>query len=207
MSHIRYLNGIKKELHHIKQGGDDGGYEPTLVILHSNKPGRSFMIPINAMWKYVDPHKYKGEEGTKDADSEDFNRIVVKAREVLTGRGRIVCWQPSKADKHKAIQDLAVCQLAWSFSRGTSILLCTSFNLFKCMQMFDIEPKPQAAAQLLLWIQDALDELKNMPECPEKDAQLVAGEATVFVDGAKVATRDMILSETEVIEQESSVGQ
>ena len=75
----------------------------------------------------------------------------------------------------------------------------------KCLQIFEIDMVPSAAAQLLLWIQDGLDQLKNMPPCPEKVDEVVAGEATVNAGGKKF-TAEIKVSETEVIEQGTVVG-
>src|SRR5208283_3342666 len=120
-------------------------------------------------------------------------------------RGKIICWMPSPEQKGRALADVACCQFAWTFAKGMSLLLCTSYNLSKIMQMFDITPIPQAAAQLLLWIQDGLDHLKDMPPNPEKDEKFVAGEAVMSIDGQKF-TRDMEFTETEVIEQEHGLN-
>jgi hypothetical protein len=213
MAHLSYLGGLKREFHYIKTNGEDGGYEPTLVIFKPAKanmtfdpqrPGKSFMIPLESLWKYID--SYPKDDPARDADREDFQQIADRAQSVINGRGHIVCYRPSPKEKQRAIAEIAACQFAWAFNKGTGILLCTAFNLAIIMQMFDISPLPQAAAQLLMWIQDCLDELKNMPENPEKDEKFCAGEATVFVDGQKIASKDMEFTETEVIMQEQGVN-
>jgi hypothetical protein len=48
-----------------------------------------------------------------------------------------------------------------------------------------------------------LDDLKNMPE-PEKEEQYVGGEADIFVDGKRVATKEMTVSETELVVHENA---
>ena len=56
MSFINYLGGLKKEYHHIKTNAEENpGYEPAMVILHPGKKGKSFIIPIDCFWKYVNP--------------------------------------------------------------------------------------------------------------------------------------------------------
>jgi len=80
-------------------------------------------------------------------------------------------------------------------------LLCTAWNLAKIMQMMEITPNPQAAAQLLLWIQDGLDTLKNMPPCPEDDVVGVGGGMELFADGKKIGSKDMIITETDLAEE------
>jgi hypothetical protein len=77
-------------------------------------------------------------------------------------------------------------------------MLCTSYNLAKCMQMFEIVPLPQAASQLLLWIQDGLDQLKDMPDA-EPDKKMAMGDVTVFEGSTKIGSRDIEVTEAELI--------
>ena len=203
---INRLGGLYRELHYVNVPDSDTGYEPSLVILDRKKKGRSFIIPISAMWKYVDPIDYKEDIVATKADWQDFNEIMIKANQILRGgsKSEFIQVKPSLEDKKEAMMNVAACQFSYAFHKSTSVYLCTGYNLAKCMQMFGISPTVQAAAQLLLWIQSRLDDLKNMPENSEKEEQYVGGEADIFVDGKKVATKEMRVSETELVVHENA---
>ena len=82
----------------------------------------------------------------------------------------------------------AVCiSFAIALNRNTDIMLCTGYNLAICMRICEISPGPEAAAQLLMWIQDGLDHLKNMPPAPE-DVKLSIGEVILFDHGEKIGS-------------------
>ncbi len=201
---INYLGDLYRELHHIKVASDqDGGYEPSLVILNHKHPGKSFIIPLGAMWKYVDCVSYYDDEVTKEADQKEFMNIWIKNRQMLDVHGRLIIWGEVEKQRKEAIENIAACKFAYAFHNGTKVMLCTGYNLAKCMQMFDISPVPQAAAQLLLWIQSRLDDLKNMPLSPEKEDTFVAGEVIVSVDGHKTS-KDLTLTETDLVLETNS---
>jgi hypothetical protein len=194
MSHINLLGGLKKEFHHIKkQTNESGGdYEPAMVILKHELKGRSFIIPLEAMWKYIDPSDNR-DEALLSSDRMEFAKI--KAGAIWDLEHPLM-----PAHRDKAAAGLACCMFAEAFAKGMGFLLCTSWNLAKIMQMMEIPPSPQAAAQLLLWIQDGLDTLKNMPPCPEDEIVGTAGEVTLFADGEKVANKELVITETDIAE-------
>jgi hypothetical protein len=198
---INWIGGLHRELHYVHSPDIEGGYEPALFILHYEKKGRSFVIPIGAIWKYMDPIHYKGDEVAMRSDWKEFNNIVIKANRVLRGGSPsdLIAVKPNLSDQKEAVETLSACNFAYLLHKSTGIYLCTSYNLARCMQMFEINPTPQAAAQLLLWIQSRLEDLKNMPENPEKEDQYVGGEASVLVDGEKVVTKEMTVSETDLV--------
>lgn len=214
--HYNYLGGLRRELHHIKVREDeDGGYEPSLVIISDRfqtkridgkgailQPGRAFVIPLSAMWKYMDPLHYKGDEKTSQADWTEFNQIAYKAKMLAEGKGEsgLVCFVPSDKEIKEGYANVLACQFAYSFHKGTSVKLCTGFNLAKCLQMFEIELVPQAAAQLLLWIQSRLDDLKNMPEWSEPENEKVIGEAIMKI-GDNTISRDVTVTDTDLAMQ------
>jgi hypothetical protein len=199
---ISCLGGLYREIHHIKNADDpDGGFEPTLVILNHNRKGRSFMIPLACIWKYVDPMQYKDDVEATRVDWADFNRIALKARMMAEGKSEnnILLLIPNRDMVKEGFENLAACQFAYAFHKGTGVLLCTSFNLAKFMQVFEISMIPQNAAQVLLWIQDRLDDLKNAAENPEKEEQYVAGEMDLFIDGNKVCTKEMTVTAADTV--------
>ena len=191
MSQVNYLGGLKKEYHHIKvpkEGGE--AYEPAMVILKEKLKGRSFIIPFYAFWKYVDPKM------NQDVFAEDRREFLLMVKRAEFRKSMAA----SPGEMFGANVDLACCIVAEAFSRGTGILLTVSWNLAKILQMMEITPCPQAAAQLLLWIQDGLDTLKNMPPAPEDDLVGTAGEMTLFADGEKMGTRVLEITETDLAE-------
>ncbi len=193
MPHTNYLGGLKREMHHIRKAGDeDHGYEPAMVILKHELPRRSFIIPLEAFWKYADP---KNNEDADKVDREEFQKLCD------TVSFRLAC-SVLYADRKRAEADAACLVTAETFARGTRVLRCTAYNLFKCMQMMEIPPLPQAAAQLLLWIQDGLDELKNFPEHPGDEVVGYAGEVELWEGSTKIASKDIAVTETEVIEED-----
>lgn len=189
MARINYLGGLKRSYDHVKTNQEDSTYEPTMVIHHDNRPGRSFMITLSAFWKYLDP---KNNLDALKADWEEFKklqeRVEFKLRFMLPGSQAL----------HEAKNDAVDLQLASALHMATRILPCVCFNLSKCLRMFDITVNPESASQLHMWIQDGIEELKNMPEAPaEKD--LVMGEVQLWEGGEKVATREMTVKESDLI--------
>jgi len=180
------------EFHHIKTGTDSGSdYEPAIVILKEELRGRSFVIPLDCMWKYMDPDDNKD---ARVSDREEFQKKIQGAQFKM----RMAVSQELKSS---AEADIACCMVAEAIAKGMGFLLCTSWNLAKIMQMMEISPSPQAAAQLLMWIQDGLDTLKNMPPCPENDVVGVAGGVEIFADGKSIGSKDMIITETDLAEE------
>ncbi len=219
---INYLGGLRGELHHVKvdNGEGDSAYEPTLVILSRNgeMKGRSFHVPLNTFWKWQEPERYRGDDKLMKEDLRMFMRIKKeaiaerdRARRILKrgySDGPII-HALSLEERTQLVrqssfaqQKLTALNLALPFSYGTGIMMETSFELFVCLAMFEIEPCPQAAAQLLLWIQEKLEDLKNMPPA-EPDKEVCVGEATIFEDGQKIGTKDMMFSETEAYLQQT----
>lgn len=198
---VNFLGGLRKEIHHVKQMVDGSEkYEPAMVILSHSKKGRSFIIPIGAIWKYIDPSDNQ-DEVTTARDRQDF---IALAKKIAWVREFSL---PGSPTAHRAADDFACCVFAEAFSRGTGVLLCTSWNLAKMMQIFEITPSPQAAAQLLLWVQNELDDLKNYPEHDQDDAIpgskmaemiLKCGTKTVF-DGEIPMTEADLLVPDEVV--------
>lgn len=193
MSHLNHLGGLKREIHHVKTLVDGSEkYEPAMFITRPERPGRSFIIPIGALHKYIDPSDNR-DEITALRDRQDFAKIVTKAayrRQFAAG----------PAETFRASMDTACCAVAEMFARTMGILLCTSWNLAKMMQVFEIQPSPPAAAQLLLWVQDGLDDLKDFPEHDQNDAipgsrmgemVLKSGNQTVFEGEVPMTEADL----------------
>ena len=101
----------------------------------------------------------------------------------------------------QATKDLDACAFATALWNTDKILSSVGWNLFKIMTMFDIEVSPPAAAQILLFIQDGLDDLRNMPEAPP-EKQLVGGEVSVFEGGKKIASKDLTVHESDLVIEE-----
>lgn len=195
MAQLNHLGGLRKEIHHVKQMVDGSEtYEPAMVILRRERPGRSFMIPVGAMWKYINPSDNR-DEVTVRLDRQDFGKIVERA----AWRRKLAV---SPADRMRASQDTACCMVAEGFARGMGMMLCTAWNLAKMMQIFEIDPSPQAAAQLLMWVQNELDDLKNFPEHDQNEVipgshmgemKLMEGTKTIFEGEVPMTEADLLV--------------
>ena len=191
---INYLGGLKRRYDHIKVVSQDTEeYKPAMVIFKPNLPGVSFCITTDAIWKYIEP-KDNMERETIVADVTEFNKILMR-NQIDQRRAK----REKLTDMIKArIVDDALC-IAFSIALNKTlrIMFCTGYNLAKCLQLMAIEPEMQAAIQLLLWIQDGLGDLKDMPEALPEEA-FAAGEVTVMIDGQAI-TKDVQLTETDLI--------
>lgn len=103
---VRWIDFLSREYHHIKIHGDEGEkYEPAMVIMDHNHPGKSFQILLPVMWKYVDPHDNKD---AAPADREEYQKIK-----------DLIVFQKSMAVydyQHAAVNaDLACCFMAEMF--------------------------------------------------------------------------------------------
>lgn len=189
---IRWIDGLSKEIHHIKvMDSDSEDYEPTLVILDHRHPGKSFQIPVGAMWKYIDPSDNQ-DERTLAADRQEFEKM----KDNITFKKKIAF---THEQMQEVIRDTACCIVAETFARGMKFLLCTAWNIAKMMQMFDIPVSPQNAAHLLMWVQDALDDLKNAPPAPLPEDTFFGGEMQLFQGSQKISDRPMIMKESDLI--------
>ncbi|MDD5523677.1 MAG: hypothetical protein PHV90_00405 [Smithella sp.] len=192
---INYIGDLKRRFDHIKVLGNDEieEYKPAMIIYKENMPGISFCILTDAIWKYVDP-KDNLDRPTMEADVREFNQVLMK-NQAAQKLSKTV--QLSDLIKARIVEDALCISFAIALNRGTRIMLCTGYNLAKCLHIFGIDPQIQAAIQLLLWIQTGLDQLKDMPEALAEN-KVVAGEVTMMIDGHKV-TKDIELNETDLI--------
>ena len=196
---IRYIGDLNRRYDHIKIVGTDDHeeYKPAMVIYKENLPGVSFCITLDAIWKYVEPYDNMDRQ-TIEADVREFNQILMRnqaaQRHIKEGtRGYIF----PEIVKARIVEDALCISFAIALNKITLIMFCTAYNLAKCLHIFGIDPQPQAACQLLLWIQDGLGDLKDMPEALPED-NFASGEVVVTIDGQKF-TKDVTLSETDLI--------
>jgi len=191
MSHIRSLSGLRREIHHVKLMKDGSErYEPAMVLLSDNKKGRCFIITLEALHKYIEPHNNR-DEASVLIDKLDFDAIAQKAR----GRQMLAV---TTAVRQAAAEDLAECVVAVCLAKSMGLLLCTSWNLAKMFRMFDIEANPANAFDILCLIQDGLDELRSYPEHPNADTHGSMGEVSIFESGRRIATKEMTVSDKDV---------
>lgn len=189
---IQYLGGLKRQYHHYKTNRDEAvsEYQPAMTILHEGKKGRSFVILLEAMWKYLPP---ADNRNAAEADLKEFRALTNGVLHTLEFTKGIEC-----SSRAQAKDNMATIILAEALHAQTGILLCVCYNLVKCLRMFDITVNPQSASQLLMWIQDGLDTLKNMPDAPP-EKELTAGEVTLWEGGTKVATKEVTVKESDLI--------
>jgi hypothetical protein len=191
---IKYITGLIREYHYVKVRKEDGEvWAPAMVITRNRLKGRSFIITLDALWKYDEPINSRNP-AVLAADMQDFEALLrtIETHERLA----VGVEQALRAQaEHKCAE------FAGLINKSHGFLLCTAYNLAVCMSMMEIWPKgglPQAAAQLLMWIQDGLDQLKNMPEMGPEEARVI-GEAQVFEGSTKVGSGDITVSETELM--------
>ena len=180
MSAINYIAGINRAFDYVRvAGGYDKKYEPAMVITRDRIKGKSFWITMPAMWKYMEPDSYKGDEQAVRADLEDFGATGGKfMREYETAKRQLAMGYLIGENRKKYLDQrdaaegmLEVCRDAQELGKFNHYYLCVAFNLLLCMQGLQITPCKQprkAAAQLLIWLQSKLPELKNMPPYEEK---------------------------------------
>lgn len=193
---INYLGDLKRSFDHAKIAGGDNEeeYQAAMVIRKDNVLGKSFWITRDAIWKYVEP-KENADPKTMQADIAEFNDIVHRNQFARKMAVTIM-------DKGRATLDAECITFAVALNMGTGIMLCTGYNLAKCMQMLNIRKKgllcPEAAAQLLMWIQDGLDQLKDMPDALP-DSNMSMGEVTIFDGSTKLGTKEITVPESDMV--------
>jgi hypothetical protein len=192
---IKYIGDLKRRYDHIKVIGNDEAeeYKGAMVIYKEGLPGVSFCITEEAIWKYIDPCDNM-ERKTIESDVREFNQILMRnqAAQKLSKTVRL-----SEIVKARIVEDALCISFSIALNKTLRIMFCTGYNLGKCLHIFGIDPQPQAAIQLLLWIQDGLNDLKDLPvEIPESTVS--CGEVTMIIDGTKI-TKELTLNETDLI--------
>lgn len=190
---INHIRGLQRgyDYARVKGADNEDEYQAAMTIIRDTVPGRSFWITRDAIWKYIEPGDNR-EERTIDADWREFRPIMDRN---LFARKTAV----TSAQRQNVVTEAACILFALALNKSNRIMLCTGYNLAKIMQMYGIDPQPDAAAQLLMWIQDGLDHLKNMPEAPEPDKKLTMGEVTLFQGSRKIGTRDIEVAESDLV--------
>jgi hypothetical protein len=192
MAYTSYTSALRRQFHHVRVNREgEEGYEPCMFILNPAKKGNSFVIPLAALWKYCEPID---NQDAYPSDLKEFQRIVSRALRdqkiaKMLGDSKLI---------QKAKEDIEGCAFASALWKENKILPCVGFNLWKMMCMFEIEPNPQAAAQLLLFVQDGLDELKALPPLPP-EKELMAGEITIMEGSRKIVSKDLGITESDLI--------
>jgi len=172
MAHINFLGGLKREYHHLMVLVEDREeYEPAMVLIRPTLMGRSFWIPLSCMWKYLEP---KSNRDVMRWDHQEFDQLARSIEyRLATTFGRV---------RQEAANDAAGIVFAEALNEGSGVLLTTAFSLFKACQLLELTIGQQTLVQLLMFIQDGLDQLKNMPPAEPED-KIQVGEGTVRIDG------------------------
>jgi len=191
MAHINFLGGLKRELHHVKKidGNGHEEYEPAMFLFRDELKGRSFCVPLSCLWKYLDP---KDNKDMRTMDSMEFDKLAGKIynqRQFMRG--------VRSATALQLADDAAAVILAEQMNENSGVMLCTAYSLVKCCQILDMTVGAQALAQLLMFIQDGLEDLKNMPE-HERENSVEHGEATISVNGQKFH-KAITMSESDLV--------
>jgi hypothetical protein len=199
---LNYLNGITKVIGHIKVIDNTEAYEPAIYIINEHSPrfnGRSFIIALSAMQKYVQPFLKFTDPKLITDDNLRFTKLrdnlLEERKKIQMGIGLL-----TKERVMKSNADLECLIFAETLCKSSGILLITGYNLAQCMRMFEITPTPAAAAQLLLFIEDSLDDMKNAP-MPFPDKVFHAGGITLMDGSTKIHSGDWLVSETDVLKE------
>jgi hypothetical protein len=174
MAHLNWLSSLKRRFDHVKVLQDDGheDYEPTMVLCREGAMGRSFMVPLGSMWKYLEP---KSNADMIVWDRREFDKM---AQSIFFSRQ--VCFDAQKRAQN-TIESAAVVY-AEQMHENSGVLLCTAFSLFMACHVLNLTADGRTMAQLMLFIQDGLDELKNMPPA-EPENKIEEGEVLIRIDG------------------------
>jgi hypothetical protein len=186
MANLNFIGDLKREYHHVKKIDKSSGqedWEPTMVLFKDKLMGRSFMIPLSCFWKYLEP---KENLDMRKFDHAEFDRLAQK----------VYFERQLGLRTQKNAEDAAAIVMAESLNEDSQIMLCTGFSLVKCCQLLDITVNSQSLAQLLMFIQDGLDGLKNMPEYYDEGSTEV-GEVKATM-GDKVFHTAAMLSDTDL---------
>lgn len=169
---INYLGGLTREFHDVKvlnDGHED--YEPAMFLIRPELMGRSFCIPLGSMWKYLEPEQNRDVQAWDLAEFDKLGHQIYLRRQIAIGQAR------------KALdEDAAAMVFAEALNQGSGILLCTGFSLFKACQILELTVTQQTLCQLLMFIQDGLEELKNRKPA-EREDRVEHGEAIIRIDG------------------------
>lgn len=186
MAFVNHLGDVKREYHHVKcvVGNGEERYEPAMVLLKENLMGRSFMIPLPSLWKYLDP---KDNIDARAYDAHEFDKMAEK----------IYFKRQMRVEPMATAMDCAAIVIAEQMNEDCGLMLCTAYSLVKCCQLLEISVNNQSLAQLLMFIQDGLDQLKAMP-MHERENVAECGEAIITVNGEKFH-REISLSESELL--------
>jgi hypothetical protein len=200
---------------YVKIKDSNDRYEPALVIINETSPrykGMCFIIALSAMWKYVEPFHKRTAPRLIERDRKEFqemkDEVMIERADLDTGAIPIRVLTPEGLQNayYESNKKIACIMFAEALARSNGILLKTGYNLAMCMQMFDIPARPEAAAQLLMFIEDGLEDLKNAPPPPEEQ-ELTAGGMEITMGGEKVYSGDWKVKESDVIAEKMDFGE
>lgn len=174
MAHIGFIGDVKREYHHVKvltDGHEE--YEPAMVLFRPQQLGKSFIIPLNSMWKYLEPDQNRNVMAW---DLKEFDKMAqqVYMRRMITPAGT--------AARRELDDDAAGIVFAEACNAGSGVLLCTAFSLYKACVILGLTVGQQTMAQLLMFIQDGLEELQRYKPAEAEDRR-EEGEAVIRIDG------------------------
>jgi hypothetical protein len=185
MAHLNHIGGLKREFHHIKAMRGDGHeeWEPSMVLLRDELMGRSFVVPLSCFWKYLDP---RDNLDMRRHDQAEFDRLAEK-----------ILFKRQWGLDRQTTEDAAAIVMAEQMNMQSGVMLCTAYSLVKCCQLLEITVSGQSLAQLLMFIQDGLEQLKNMPEYTDEGSTEV-GDIKAEINGQTFHTAAM-LSDTDIV--------
>ncbi len=169
----------------------DAAYEPAMVIFRPERKGKAFIIPLDCLWRYVEPARNM-DEAIRRADLEEFQQLAAK----MNARARQACLVETRRQTRADIAKVAAADM---LARQMGLLRSTAYSLVCGLTILEVTVSPVTAAQLLMWIQDRLDDLRTHPEHDQDDTVGVAGEVSLFVGSERIGTKDLTVSAADLV--------
>jgi hypothetical protein len=210
---INYIPKLTYRLGGMKLIGRADGIEewtPGMYVYRESYLKHSFFIEDNAMWKFLDP-KDNLDPLIIALDIEDFNNSVLiphqldlhfaKQHKVRIGEKQ---YRPiTSEDLQKIAYERAHIYFAERLNKAERIMLCVGYNLSHYLCEINIIEKPPvpviAALQLMLWIHDKLELIKDIPvNAIQPESTVAVGEVVMTIDGQKI-TKELTLNETDLL--------
>lgn len=210
MSHINYVSGLTRIIGHVKVVGSDSpyDYEPAMYIIREDAArfmGMSYIIALSAMHKYVNPflqHNHPKMIASDEQQWKETEEAIINNHYSILSLRRVGIAMKEEIDRD--IKNRAAMGFALALHKHSRILLITAYNIATLMQAFEITPCPQAAAQMLLFIEDGLDDLKNAP-LPIPEKMMNAGGFEIKVDGKVIDSGDLKVTSTQAAIERSEI--
>ena len=188
-------SSIRREYHHLKlpfENEEENGYQPCMLIVDKKTEAYPLVIRQSQMWTFCDPAR--NYDALKQSE-DDFSRFVNGA---LAHMEQTVGIIPEPSSRVRAKEDIAEANMAAEIAGRNKIMPMVTLNLVRALIKFGIVVCGDSVVQLFNFIQNGLDDLKDMPPAPYAEDTYRAGEVTLWVGATKISTTDLILTESDL---------